>query len=230
MGHGHDLWRSHLVSKKFYRTSRGNKAFRISRRDVHVDFTFMDTARILGDGMEIADKDAHHYSGMYPCRVPVWWARFGEPERHPNLAGVTGRKVILRIEKRFNRFERMLAKIFRAPREVRRPLDPMNSMLWELCNGSRTFEEICEHMDDVFQEDMAPVVDRTAAGIDALKRRNLMTVLTSEFTHKWSIQPGEVPAHQPLAPLDGSMKIDASLVDGDEQPTDEPQDAPMGDQ
>jgi hypothetical protein len=26
------------------------------------------------------------------------------------------------------------------------------------------------------------------------------------------------------------MKIDASLVDGDEQPTDEPQDAPMGDQ
>lgn len=85
-------------------------------------------------------------------------------------------------------------------------------------------------MDDVFHEDIAPVVDRTAAGIDALKRRNLMTVLTTEFTHKWSIQPGEVPAHQTLAPLDESMKIDVNLVEGDKQPTDEPQDSPVGDQ
>ena len=57
-----------------------------------------------------------------------------------------------------------------------------------------------------------------------------MTVLTTEFTHKWSTQPGEVPAHQTLAPLDESMKIDANLVEGDEQPTDGPQDAPVGDQ
>ena len=85
-------------------------------------------------------------------------------------------------------------------------------------------------MNDVFQEDIAPVVDRTAAGIDALKRRNLMTVLTTQFTHKWSIQPGEVPAHQTLAPLDESMKIDASLVEGDEQPTGEPQDVPSAGQ
>jgi hypothetical protein len=85
-------------------------------------------------------------------------------------------------------------------------------------------------MDDVFQEEIAPVVDRTAAGIDALKRRNLMTVLTTEFTHKWSIQPGEVPDHQTLASLDESMKIDVNLVEGDEQPTNEAQDAPVGDQ
>ena len=180
--------------------------------------------------MELPDKDRHQYSGMYPCRVPVWWARYGEPERHPTLPGITGRKVILRIEKRFGRLERLLARMFRAPREVRRPLDAMNSILWELSNGQRTFEEICEHMNDTFQEDIAPVVDRTAAGIDALKRRNLMTILTTEFTHKWLIHPGECPPHQDLPPLDKSLNIDPLPVEGDGMPTDEVQEVQQADQ
>ena len=70
-------------------------------------------------------------------------------------------------------------------------------------------------MNDVFQEDIAPVVDRTAAGIDALKRRNMMTVLSEEFTDKWAIQPGVVPDHQSLGPLSESMNIDSSSIEGD---------------
>lgn len=166
--------------------------------------------------MDIVDVDKHTYSGTYPCRVPVWWGRYGEAGPHPDLDGVSGRRIVLRIEKKFNRFERLLARLFRAPREVRRPLDSKNSMLWELANGTRTFEEICIQMNEVFQEEIAPVVDRTASGIDALKRRNLMTVLSDEFSHKWSIGPGETPEHQTLAPLAEGMKIDAEAIDGDQ--------------
>lgn len=180
--------------------------------------------------MDIPDKEIHQYSSLYPCRVPVWWGRYGEPNSHPELPGVTGRKIILRIEKRFNRFERILARLFRAPREVRRPLDSMNSMLWELANGQRTFEEICTQMDAVFQEDIAPVVDRTASGIDALKRRNLMTVLTTPFADKWSILPGQTPTHQTLAPLDETFKIDAQPMEGDAWFKDGPQYSPEDDQ
>lgn len=165
--------------------------------------------------MEVADKGKHTYSGTYPCRVPVWWGRYGEAEKHPDIPGVTGRRVILRIPKKFTRLERFLARLFRAPREVRRPLDQMNSMLWELSNGQRTFEEVCEHMNAAFQEDIAPVVDRTAAGIDALKRRNLMTTLNEEFSQKWSIQPGQVPPHQTLGELGQEFTIDSQPIEGD---------------
>jgi hypothetical protein len=74
-------------------------------------------------------------------------------------------------------------------------------------------------MNNTFQEDIAPVVDRTAAGIDALKRRNLMTILTTEFTNKWIIHPGECPPHQNLPPLDKSLNIDPISVEGDGVPT-----------
>ena len=57
-------------------------------------------------------------------------------------------------------------------------------------------------MDATFNEDIAPPVDRTASGIDALKSRNLMAFLSEPFTGKWSISPGETPKHQTLAEAD----------------------------
>ena len=158
--------------------------------------------------MELADSDEHQYSDKYPCRLPVWWARVGEIGPHIQQDGITGKNVVLRIEKRFTRFERFLAKLLRAPKEVRRPLDPMNSMLWELADGSRSFQEICTAMDDVFHEDIAPVVVRTAAGIDALISRNLMTCLQHTFTQKWNIGPGQTPHQQILGKIDEKVGYD----------------------
>lgn len=158
--------------------------------------------------MEIADSESHQYAGTYPCRLPVWWARVGEPGPHLEEEGVTGMNIVLRIEKRFTRLERILAKILRAPREVRRPFDQMNSMLWELCDGTRSFQEVCSAMDSTFNEDIAPAVDRTAAGIDALKSRNLMTLLREPFTGKWLISPGTTPKNQTLAAVDEHRKFD----------------------
>ena len=53
-------------------------------------------------------------------------------------------------------------------------------------------------MDDVFKENVAPAVDRTASGIEALKRRNLMTILQEPFNQKWDIGPGQIPQNQTL--------------------------------
>jgi len=158
--------------------------------------------------MELADSNDHKYSGTYPCRLPVWWARLGEIGPHIDEDGITGKNVVLRIEKRFTRFERVLAKLFRAPREVRRPLDTMNSMLWELCDGSREFQSICEAMDEIFHENIAPAVDRTASGIDSLRSRNLVTCLDQPFSLKWNIGPGQTPTHQKLVGVDEKIGYD----------------------
>ena len=158
--------------------------------------------------MELADADRHQYADTYPCRLPVWWARVGEIGPHIEEDGITGKNVVLRIEKRFTRFERLLAKLFRAPREVRRPLDTMNSMLWELCDGSRNFQSICVAMDEIFHEDIAPAVDRTASGIDSLRTRNMVTCLGQPFMLKWNIGPGQTPKHQTLTAIDEKSGYD----------------------
>jgi hypothetical protein len=101
-----------------------------------------------------------------------------------------------------------MAKLFRAPREVRRPLDSMNSLLWELCDGTKTFEDICSYLDLTFHEDIAPVVERTKRGIDSLKNQNLVTVLDLPFTGKWDIKRGIVPMNQTLTELDPKLNID----------------------
>ena len=100
-----------------------------------------------------------------------------------------------------------MAKILRAPKEIRRPLDQKNSMLWQLADGSRTFEEICSILDSLYHEDIAPVIHRTAAGINLLKSKNLLTVLDDEFTGKWNISPGETPPNQQLEELDEKLGL-----------------------
>ncbi len=157
--------------------------------------------------MVLSGIENHIMYGKYPCRLPVWWGLFGDIGLDPEINNISGRKVILRIEKRFNRLENLLAKIFRAPKEIRRPLDEKNSMLWQLCDGTRKFEEICEILDALFHEDISPVIHRTAAGINLLKEKNLMTILDGEFTDKWPIGQGITPHNQNLKPLDESLGI-----------------------
>ena len=157
--------------------------------------------------MSIAGVDDHQMFDKYPCRLPVWWGYYGDIGVKPDIKGISGKKVILRIQKKFNRFEKILARLFRAPKEVRRPLDAKNSMLWQLCDGKRTFQEICQILDDLFHEDIAPVIHRTAAGITLLKEKNLMTVLDIQFTEKWDIKQGVTPKSQFLEPLDKTLNI-----------------------
>ena len=56
--------------------------------------------------MSISGVNEHVMYGKYPCRLPVWWGYYGDIGVEPELKNISGRKVILRIEKRFNRFEK----------------------------------------------------------------------------------------------------------------------------
>ena len=117
------------------------------------------------------------WSEFVPVRLPVDWEYKGEPGIHPEIEGVTGRDVVLLIEKRFTKFERFLAKILKAPKIVRRTMHSTQSMLWELMDGVRNFNEICEIMESLYHEDIAPVEDRLKAYLEVFVRLNVATVL-----------------------------------------------------
>tara|TARA_Y100000766_G_scaffold274286_1_gene276132 strand:+ start:504 stop:857 length:354 start_codon:yes stop_codon:yes gene_type:complete len=106
--------------------------------------------------------------------------------------------VVLRIEKRFSRFERLLAKVFRAPKEVLRPLDPMNSLIWELADGNHDFQSIVQHLNDAFHEEATPVVERSTAAVRGFVALGVMKLLPASSTPSWSTDPGRVPEGQTI--------------------------------
>ena len=116
------------------------------------------------------------WDNFVPVRLPVEWEYRGEPGLHPNIEGVTGREVVLLIEKRFTRFEKLLAKLMKAPKIVRRTMHYTQSMLWELIDGERNFTDICIIMKSVYHEDIAPVEDRIKAYLEVFVRLNVATI------------------------------------------------------
>ena len=116
------------------------------------------------------------WGDFVPVRLPVEWEYRGEAGIHPEIEGVTGKSVVLVIEKRFTKFERLLAKILRAPKTVRRTMHSTQSMLWELMDGERNFQEICEIMESLYHEDIAPVEERMKAYLEVFVRLNVATV------------------------------------------------------
>ena len=116
------------------------------------------------------------WDNFVPVRLPVEWEYRGEPGLHPNIEGVTGREVVLLIEKRFTRFEKILAKLMKAPKIVRRTMHYTQSMLWELIDGERNFTDICSIMKSVYHEDIAPVEDRIKAYLEVFVRLNVASI------------------------------------------------------
>ena len=164
---------------------------------------------------DISGLEDHVLSLKYPCRTPVWWARHGDVGKDPGLPGASGRRIVLRIPKTFGRIEGFFARLLRAPKEVRRPLDTMNSMVWELADGSRTFAEMCTVLDDLFAEDIAPVLHRTALAIGVFQRQNLMLMLDEPLNRRWLVGPGCCPEHQTLAEPDPALNLDTGRIAGD---------------
>ena len=163
--------------------------------------------------MELSTVEQHPWAKMYPTRLPVWWCRTGESKSHPDLEGVTGKTVILRFEKKFGRIEKIAAKLFRAPKELRRPLLDKNSVLWELCNGKRTFEEICQHMSETYHEEVSPVVHRTQAGIQVFINLNVLRLVSDSSSVNWNTRPGHIPPNQQLD--DVTFEVDLEVRNGD---------------
>ena len=116
------------------------------------------------------------WGDFIPVRLPVEWEYRGEAGIHPEIEGVTGKSVVLVIEKKFTKFERLLARILRAPKTVRRTMHSTQSMLWELMDGERNFQEICAIMESLYHEDIAPVEERMKAYLEVFVRLNVATV------------------------------------------------------
>ena len=164
-------------------------------------------------------------SKHYPTRTPVWWARRGLIELKNEHPGVTGRLVLIRIWKEFpktkgiakifQKLERIMFKLTNGPRVLRRPLDDMNSLLWELSDGSRTFEEICEILDDVFAEHINPVKERTAIALKQLESLGFLVMLKNKFDNGWPNGPGVKNKKNPLPDPDEKLELDTTPHDNE---------------
>jgi hypothetical protein len=121
--------------------------------------------------------------------------------------------VVLRFEKKFGKLEKVVFKLLGGTKEMKRSLDALNSMLWELSDGSRTFAEICTIMDSLFHEKVAPVQDRTALGLKQFQQLGVLAILETQFDQGWPTGPGVVPPSQTMTErLEG---IDSEPLEGE---------------
>lgn len=105
---------------------------------------------------------------IIPERNSVDWVYFGPAGPHPELDGVTGRRVRIIQPKNLSKYESVIANLLGAPKVVNRDLDDLNSLLWELIDGQRDFNEICIIMESTFHERIIPTAERISASLDQL--------------------------------------------------------------
>ena len=110
--------------------------------------------------------------GCYPVRNEIAW---GYDTRRGPTTG-EGRIAILFTPKKFGRIEKIVHRILGGSKFLRRPMDPLMTIVWELCDGTNSFEEICNHLDVTFKEEIAPVEERTCTALDGLGRSSLIEI------------------------------------------------------
>ena len=93
--------------------------------------------------------------------------------------------VLIRHPKALSRFESIISRITKAPKELRRPLDDMNSLLWELMDGTRKLDLINKLMDSTFHERITPVEERVEASLANMISLGLVVVRTSPINGEW---------------------------------------------
>ena len=119
----------------------------------------------------------HISTDSIPVRLPCLWEHgisYGSPYKIFENHGISDKQVVIFIEKDFNRFERLLSRLTGAPRLLRRPLDRLNSALWDLIDGNRTLSQIIQIMEDCYDEEIIPARQRCSASIIKLIELNLV--------------------------------------------------------
>ena len=138
----------------------------------------------------------------FPTRAAVWWGRRGPAGPHPDVNGCTGRMILIRHPKTLSKLESMIARLTKAPKELRRPLDDMNSLLWELMDGTRSLQQINQLMDSTFHERIAPVNERVEASVTNLVSLGLAIVRATPLNGEWDTSS----LHDPSGSLPGPDK------------------------
>ena len=75
-----------------------------------------------------------HHNGpdpawIYPVRSPLDWKR-------------RDGRIVLEYPKNLNRLERALNRVLKGPENIRRPLDDVGTLLWEMSDGEHSLLEI----------------------------------------------------------------------------------------
>jgi hypothetical protein len=99
----------------------------------------------------------------YPARNKVKWVLEDE-------------KVVLIYPKDFSKIENWLHKRIGGPDMIRRPLDEIGSRIWMMCDGKHTIQEICTELDEIYHEDIEPVLDRVSKFLEILVKSNLIQI------------------------------------------------------
>ena len=79
-------------------------------------------------------------------------------------------------------------------------MDDMNSVLWELLDGTIQFREICHIMDATFHERISPADERVRASVNQLVSDGLIIVRQTPFKGEWNISPRYDPSGKLLPP------------------------------
>lgn len=97
----------------------------------------------------------------YPVRNRVKWLKKEE-------------RVVLIYPKDFTKFESWLQKRIGGPEVIKRPLDEIGSMIWIMCDGKHTVNDICTELDARYHEDVEPVLDNVSKFLEVLLKSNLI--------------------------------------------------------
>ena len=57
---------------------------------------------------------------------------------------------------------------------IKRPMDDIGSKIWLMCDGRHTVNDICTELDEIYHEDVEPVLDRVSKLLEVLIRSNLI--------------------------------------------------------
>ena len=108
----------------------------------------------------MADKkkimDSPTYQGpdpryIYPVRSEVEWF-------------YRDKVIVLEYPKNFNKLERKLHRVLKGPENIKRPLDEVGTLLWELSDGDHNLVQIYISQQERFHERVEPV-DKVVGGL-----------------------------------------------------------------
>ncbi|MGA1872527.1 MAG: PqqD family protein [Thermoplasmatota archaeon] len=72
--------------------------------------------------------------------------------------------IVLEYPKNFNRMEKGLHRLLKGPENIKRPLDEVGTLLWEMCDGEHCLAEIYYEQQERFHERVEPV-DKVVGGL-----------------------------------------------------------------
>ena len=97
----------------------------------------------------------------YPVRNQVKWLKKDD-------------RVVLIYPKDFTKFESWLQKRIGGPEVIKRPMDEIGSIIWIMCDGKHTVNDICTELDATYHEDVEPVLDNVSKFLEVLLKSNLI--------------------------------------------------------